>query len=79
MLGTKYLENYFLYINFIQHCNIINHFYQPTTKIELLDLFPSDIAGLTNIMTSGAFRQSSARATRAFCPPERSFMRMVCA
>jgi len=31
------------------------------------------------MMTSGAFRQSSARATRAFCPPDRSFMRMVCA
>lgn len=30
-------------------------------------------------MTSGAFRQSSARATRAFCPPDRSFMRIVCA
>jgi len=30
-------------------------------------------------MTSGAFRQSSARATRAFCPPDKSFMRIVCA
>lgn len=78
-LGTKYHENYFLYTNFFQHCNIINHFYQTTTKIKLLDLSPSDITGLTNIMTSGAFRQSSAKATRAFCPPDRSFMRMVCA
>lgn len=29
--------------------------------------------------TSGALRQSSARATRAFCPPDRSFILMVCA
>lgn len=40
---------------------------------------PLALTLLTKITTSGALRHNSASATLAFCPPERSFIFIVCA